>query len=80
MTIPKSKSYKERCPKCFRLLCKRKQIHDDQSTQFIIEIKHRGLLLYTYDATITCPVCGTVVRINGNDGQIGKVINKYYGR
>lgn len=78
MTITKSKSYKERCPKCFRQLCKRKQIHDEYGAQYIVEIRHRGLLLYTYDVTIVCPVCGTTVRVNGNEGQIGKIINKYF--
>lgn len=59
-----------KCPKCRRLLSKRVPIHLGSDETFIVHIKHRGMEIYTFDATITCPSCGARLRVNGADGIV----------
>jgi predicted nucleic-acid-binding Zn-ribbon protein len=66
-----------KCPKCRRLLAKRVPITMDGDESRVVEIKHKGLKLYTFDCTIQCIACGSSFRINGEDGIVGREINSY---
>lgn len=74
---PSKSSKLVRCKKCFRLLCKRVPIVVEHEETYIVHIKHRGIELYTFDATITCPACHTKSRINGDQGILAVEINHY---
>jgi hypothetical protein len=63
-----------RCPVCIRLLCKRVPIHDCKEEAYILQIRHRGLTVYTYEAIIRCIACGAAVRVSAEKGIIGKEV------
>jgi hypothetical protein len=68
-----------KCPKCYRLLCKRIPVTLEGDEGWLVHVKHRGMELYMYDATITCPACRSRVRVNGAEGIIGRQTNTYAG-
>ncbi|MCE5185033.1 MAG: hypothetical protein LLF76_02785 [Planctomycetaceae bacterium] len=79
--MTQSKSAKlVRCKRCFRLLCKRVPVHVGQDESLILEIVHKGMTVYTYDAAVGCPICRSMYRINGNDGITEAQINTYDNR
>jgi hypothetical protein len=53
----------DKCPSCFRTLCKRTE-------QDLIEYKHRGCALMTRSAVIKCLGCGKHYMVNGAKGII----------
>ena len=66
---------KVRCPKCYKLLCKRVPVHLGKDESYIVHIKFGKLELYTYDTTIKCPSCQQCVRVNGESGILAKEIH-----
>ena len=67
-------SKKTRCPKCFKLLCKRIPVHLGKDESYVIHVKAGKLEMYAYDVTIICPSCGSGIRVNGTDGIIQKEV------
>lgn len=68
-----------KCPRCYRLLCKRIPVSLEGDEGVLVHVKHRGIELYAYDVTIICPACRSRIRVNGPDGIIGRQDNTYGG-
>lgn len=68
----KARSIKEYCPKCRRLIARRALIARGDEEAYIVEVMHRGMKVCAFDLSTVCFKCGTAVRINGEDGIIGK--------
>lgn len=68
-----------KCPKCYRLLCKRVPVTLDGDEAYLIHVKHRGMEIYAYDVTVVCPACRSRIRVNGTEGITGRQDNIYAG-
>ena len=56
----------DKCPSCFRTLCKR----TEQEEGSFIEFRHRGCAIMTRSAIIKCLGCGKYFLVNGHEGIV----------